>query len=275
MQLGTNGTVDPGRLRPDDGRSSPTGPEGGGAQRQGARARGRSRSTTPSRRRASRSTRTRCCSTGTAIAGEHPEFFWDDGIHLRPEGAARLRPADRGQPARRPGRRPCEAPSATGDRRPCAKLGGPMRTLARSLLTFVVTHRHRRHRRRRVPRRADPGHRRDRHRAPLHGRRRSRSCAASRSRRPSTGPTAYGDGRRSASRPASPITEHRRGPASGASTRSSPPRTDRSGPTTASTSARCSAPSSPTSRRASIEQGGSTITQQLVKNRHPHRPSAT
>ena len=21
------------------------------------------------------------------IAGEHPEFFWDDGIHLRPEGA--------------------------------------------------------------------------------------------------------------------------------------------------------------------------------------------
>jgi hypothetical protein len=22
-----------------------------------------------------------------AIAGEHPEFFWDDGFHLRPEGA--------------------------------------------------------------------------------------------------------------------------------------------------------------------------------------------
>ena len=22
------------------------------------------------------------------IASEHPEFFWDDGIHLRPEGAA-------------------------------------------------------------------------------------------------------------------------------------------------------------------------------------------
>ena len=21
------------------------------------------------------------------IAGEHPEFFWDDGFHLRPEGA--------------------------------------------------------------------------------------------------------------------------------------------------------------------------------------------
>ena len=21
------------------------------------------------------------------IGGEHPEFFWDDGIHLRPEGA--------------------------------------------------------------------------------------------------------------------------------------------------------------------------------------------
>jgi lysophospholipase L1-like esterase len=23
-----------------------------------------------------------------SFGGEHPEFFWDDGIHLRPEGAA-------------------------------------------------------------------------------------------------------------------------------------------------------------------------------------------
>ena len=27
-------------------------------------------------------------STGTTIGGAHPEFFYDDGIHLRPEGAA-------------------------------------------------------------------------------------------------------------------------------------------------------------------------------------------
>ena len=74
-------------------------------------------------------------------------------------------------------------------------------------------------------------------------------------------------GTRSASRPADPITSLAEVPEDGPGRGASPPRTARSGPTTASTSARVFRAFLTNITSGKIEQGGSTITQQLVKNR--------
>ena len=101
VQLGTNGTVDPERLRPHDGILAERRQEGRDRQRQGAAALGAAGQRTLAD--GVKRYKNAVLSTGTTIAGDHPEFFWDDGIHLRPEGAAVLRPASSAQATSGPG----------------------------------------------------------------------------------------------------------------------------------------------------------------------------
>ena len=80
----------PRRLRPADG--DPRRPaEGRDRQRQGAAARGSSRSTTRSPPGVKKY-KNAVLLDWHGYGGAHPEFFYDDGIHLRPEGADGLRP---------------------------------------------------------------------------------------------------------------------------------------------------------------------------------------
>ena len=185
-----------------------------------------------------------------SYGGEHPEFFYDDGIHLRPEGAAAY--AQLRRPRRLQGAAGCVALTPVPDR-PGLRVPSweaHMRSFsphARS--PSSLTHRHRRHRRRRLPRRADPGHRRDRHRAPLHGQAGRRAERA----RPAVdrvlGRRHHRAGRRSACQGRETHHQHQRGAQVGDQRGDRHRGPDRSGPTTASTSARCSGRSSPTSRR--------------------------
>ena len=141
-----------------------------------------------------------------------------------------------------------------------------MRTFSRSSAHLRSRDRRRRYRRRCLPRRTDPGHGRDRHRAPLHGASRSRTSRRSRSRPPSTGTTAHADGRPARDRGARPDHHARRGAeivqdaVIATEDRSfwTNDGIDLGGVFRAFLTNVTS---------GQIEQGGSTITQQLVKNR--------
>ena len=105
------------------------------------------------------------------IAGDHPEFFWDDGIHLRPEGAQFYAQLIAGYLPVRPGARLPIRRRIGLTRTGCSvcQAGEAEMLLLRALRTLVlgivvggvavgaclaaIV----------------PGRRRDRHRAPLHG----------------------------------------------------------------------------------------------------------